>query len=138
MSEEAILEDAPVIPQFAEVDSEMVGLVMAFHGRRIMARNAVVEYATNMKSPPLLEAMAVSDLHALYEDLGILEEAMKSSEDLYEIIAIKRMQAESLIESVRSGDLSEEDTNESVKQAVILQREIEKLVLIMERLAGAS
>lgn len=137
MSEEVIIEDAPVIPPFIEVDSEMVGLVMGFHARRIMARNAVVEYATNMKSPPLLEAMAISDMHALYEDLAILEEAMKSSEDLYEIIAIKRMQAETLLDSVRYGDLSEDDANERVRQVVILQREIEELVPIMERLAGA-
>lgn len=127
-----------IIPPFVEVDSEMVGLVMAFHARRIMARNAVVEYATNMKSPPILEAMATTDLFALYEDLAILEDAMKTSEDLFEIITLKRIQAEALIERVRYGGLEEEDAKEHVKQAVILQREIEQLVQIMERMAGAS
>lgn len=138
MSEQVIIEDASVIPPFINVDSEMAGLVIGFHARRIMARNALVEYATNMSSPPVLEATAMSDMLLLYNDLQSLEEAMKSSEDLFEVIALKRMQAQSLIESVRAGNLSEEDVNESIKQAVILQREIEKLVVIMEGLAGAG
>lgn len=116
----------------------MAGLVIAFHARRIMARNAVVEYATNMKSPPMLEAMAMSDLYTIYQDLAILEEAMKTSEDLFEVITFKRIQAEALIERVRFGELDDEEANEHVKQAVILQRELEQLVPIMERLAGAD
>ena len=127
-----------VIPPFINVDSEMAGLVISYHARRIMARNAIVEYATNMRSPPVLEATAMADMFLLYNDLQAMEEAMKTSEDLFEIIALKRIQAQSLIESVRSGNLSEKDTNESIKQAVLLQREIEKLVVIMEGLAGAS
>ena len=126
------------IPGFVNVDSEMVGLVMGFHARRIMARNALVEYATNMKSPPSLEATATMDLMALYQDLLDLEDAVKTSEDLFELIAYKRIQAEGLVERVRQGDLSDAEINEHMRLATNLVNEVEELTIIMEKLAGAS
>lgn len=130
-------EEITILPRFANIDSEFVGLLIAHHARRLTARNMVVQYATNMKLAPPIGVGGTSDLVNLYEDLLYQEEAMETSEELYELIEFKRIQAQRFIDQVRNEDMPQEEADELVKQAVILTREIEHLTGIMEGMAGA-
>ena len=121
----------------AKVDSEFVGLIMAHHARRLTARNMVVAYATNMGKPPGFGVNGTADLYHLFEDLESLEEAMETSEKLLEFIEFKRLQAQGMIERVRTEDMEKEAAESIVKQVVLLQREIGRLTEIMEDMAGA-
>ena len=130
-------EEITILPRFANIDSEFVGLVIAHHARRLTARNMVVQYATNMKLAPPIGVGGTSDLVNLYEDLLFQEEAMGTSEELYELIEFKRIQAQRFIDQVRNEDMPQDEADELVKQAVILTREIEHLTGVMEGMAGA-
>ena len=130
-------EEITILPRFADIDSEFVGLVIAHHARRLTARNMVVQYATNMKLAPPIGVGGTSDLVNLYEDLLFQEEAMETSEELYELIEFKRLQAQRFIDQVRNEDMPQEEADELVKQAVILTREIEHLTGVMEGMASA-
>ena len=121
----------------AKVDSEFVGLVMAHHARRLTARNMVVMYGTNMGLPPGFGVGGTDDLLILYKDLEFLEDALDTSEKLFEVIELKRIQASGMIERVRSEEVKGEEAEIIVKQVVLLQREIGHLTEIMEGMAGA-
>lgn len=130
-------EFVPSLASVMEIDSEFLGLVIAYHARRLTARNMVVQYATNMKLAPPLGVGGTSDLIALYEELLFQEAAMETSEDLFELIEFKRLQAQRFIAQVREEDLPQDEAENLVKHAVILTREIEGLTTVMEGMAGA-
>ena len=132
-----MVEEVTILPRFANIDSEFVGLVIAHHARRLTARNMVIQSATHMKLAPPIGVGGTSDLVNLYEDLLFQEEALETSEDLFELIEFKRLQAQRFIDQVRDEDMPQDEADELVKQAVILTREIERLTGIMEGMAGA-
>lgn len=121
----------------AKVDAEFLGLVLAHHARRLTARNMLVVYGTNMGKPPGFGIGGTDDLLLLHQDLEYLEEAMETSEKLFEVIELKRIQAQGMIERVRNEEMEEDRATEVVKQVMILNREIGRLTEIMEGMAGA-
>lgn len=132
-----VIDYGRLSPFVSEHNTKYVGLLMAHQIRRGRARNAAVNYYQgNDWSPSLLNG-ANSDLTHYYEFLKLRMEADKISEDLFELIEYKKIEAETIKDRIENDDVLVEDKRELLREWEDKIEEIINLTEILEDLSGA-
>ena len=133
------VQDDPRVPDVVRGHrAKFVGLLLAGQYRRSLARNRAVKYGTGLAANPGHLLGANTDLLFYYDLLIEAAETAEAADNLYEILFDKRLQAESLIEALRGGDITDIDVKaEMFEQLQDLETDIERLAGLMEDLDGA-
>lgn len=120
-----------------EVDIHTAALIIAHQYRRGRARNSMTNYGTSspVKAPYL--SGANRDLVQYYEHRIALEEADRTSEEIYELLQDRQIDAILIINRMREEpDLELEEKAELLESLFALEKDIEKLTGLLEQLSA--
>lgn len=120
-----------------EIDNKTIAMIVAHQYRRGRARNAMISHGTSapVKAPYL--SGANRELVRYYDHRIALEEADRTSEEIYELLQERQIDATLIINRMREEtDLDIDKKAELLERLFNLEEEIKRLTDLLERLSA--